>query len=984
MPWNKRWFVLLLSATLAVTSTPARALEEAYTSLVGEVLTEEEADADELLEDEPVVGDDEPIVEGEEPGSDGPQEGDDTSDDEGAASEDDLPVDIQDEGEDDQTPEVQDDDEDDQTPEAQDEDESDDVLDDEVDDTQEDTHDEDDVTPTDEDDDADDAPDGEDDLAGDDQEDDVSGDVPDDENEDDSDETADEDQKEAEPSEDEDAEDSEDELAPESDAKNVHTFGILDAPENAHNAESIHTEDEELAIAANLPSSYSSVAKGYITPVRDQERFGTCWAFSAIACIESNALRQGLRSSASSLDLSERQLAFFSFNRRTDPMGYTAGDAVGVTSPGNYLETGSWPWFVAHAAASWTGAIDEGKASYSSLLSAANPYGSYSYSGAWVWNSDSARNQFLNATALSDSLAYNNATLRVMGVRRIAMSDRADVKQAIVDHGAVQVTYYHNDANFDYVHGSYYTASASSTNHAVTIVGWDDNYSRSNFSATYTPSQNGAWLVKNSWNTYWGNGGYFWISYADASFTTPNGKDAFAYLVSNASKYENVYQHDGGVYDTFNFVHSGGSIANIYKAKAGGVGERMTAVGFSLKSTNVNYSIQVYENLTNTSNPTSGNPALVEPVTGKTSYEGYYTVDLPHAVNLKAGTTYSVVITLTRDGGYDVAYAVDSSDIIFLSNGTTLSFTSDVDFGESFECDAAGASWDDLASSDYDYMDSTHYDEKECCARVKAFTVGVGDGISIKGAKVTVEDQTFTGKAIKPSPKVTLDGEVLTEGVDYSLSYKNNVRAGIKTATVTVKGKGVYTNSVSKKFSILYKDVAKDAWYFEVVHRAAALGLVNGYDGGTFGPMDNITRAQVVSILWNMAGKPKAGAGAKNFPDVQENAYYYEAVRWASSKGVVSGYGNGTFGPTDNVTREQLAVMIANYASKVGNLEVNGSAKDYESMHDASDVSWYAEKALAWCFKNGIMSGSHGMILPKGSATRAQAAKMIVLLHDML
>ena len=179
-----------------------------------------------------------------------------------------------------------------------------------------------------------------------------------------------------------------------------------------------------------------------------------------------------------------------------------------------------------------------------------------------------------------------------------------------------------------------------------------------------------------------------------------------------------------------------------------------------------------------------------------------------------------------------------------------------------------------------------------------------------------------------------------------------------------------------------FPDVAYNHWASKVVQRAAKLGLVSGYDNGCFGPEDNITRGQAAVILWRMAGSPKTGS--RSFPDVKSDAYYYQAVRWAGSLGVVNGHADGTFRPADKVTREQLAVMLANYARRVGKKTVVGSASDYANMKDASKVADYAQQAVGWCFRNKILSGSQGNVLPKGNATRAQAAKMLVGLYDLL
>lgn len=185
-----------------------------------------------------------------------------------------------------------------------------------------------------------------------------------------------------------------------------------------------------------------------------------------------------------------------------------------------------------------------------------------------------------------------------------------------------------------------------------------------------------------------------------------------------------------------------------------------------------------------------------------------------------------------------------------------------------------------------------------------------------------------------------------------------------------------------------FRDVPRDHWAWEVIRRSVKLGLFMGYSGaheGEFGPGDPVTRAQAVTVLWRMAGSPEPGKHPKSFSDVKPDAWYYKAVTWASSKGVVNGYSGdwaGKFGPGDPVTREQLAAMLSNYASRIAKLSVSGSSSSYAAMSDSSDVSSWAEKPVGWCFTCGLMSGSGGKIDPKGGATRAQAAKMLVALYD--
>ena len=116
---------------------------------------------------------------------------------------------------------------------------------------------------------------------------------------------------------------------------------------------------------------------------------------------------------------------------------------------------------------------------------------------------------------------------------------------------------------------------------------------------------------------------------------------------------------------------------------------------------------------------------------------------------------------------------------------------------------------------------------------------------------------------------------------------------------------------------------------------------------------------------------------ANRFPDVKSGDYYYEAVRWASEKKVVNGYKDGKFGPKDNITREQLAVMLQNYARyKKKNITKTTNISKFK---DASGVASYATNAVKWAVANKIISGKENgtKIVPRGNATRAEASAMV-------
>lgn len=147
---------------------------------------------------------------------------------------------------------------------------------------------------------------------------------------------------------------------------------------------------------------------------------------------------------------------------------------------------------------------------------------------------------------------------------------------------------------------------------------------------------------------------------------------------------------------------------------------------------------------------------------------------------------------------------------------------------------------------------------------------------------------------------------------------------------------------------------------------------MNGYGNGKFGPNDDVTRAQFAQIIYNKEGKP-AVTTISGFTDVLSGAWYYDAVTWAADNKIVSGYGNGKYGPNDDITREPLAVMLWRYA---GQPETSGSLSQFA---DGSKASSYAVTALEWAVENGIVNGKgNGALDPQGKTIRAEVAAMLM------
>ena len=193
--------------------------------------------------------------------------------------------------------------------------------------------------------------------------------------------------------------------------------------------------------------------------------------------------------------------------------------------------------------------------------------------------------------------------------------------------------------------------------------------------------------------------------------------------------------------------------------------------------------------------------------------------------------------------------------------------------------------------------------------------------------------------------------------------------------------------TVEKDMSTGFVDVADEEWYAEPVNRAKVLGYVNGLRGTEmFAPKSTITRADVTCILFNMAGgeteyegrKDETGGYETGFSDVDAHEYYALAIQWAKQAGVVNGYGDGTFNPLKQITREEFASMLANFAKSLGDdVTVENADKVLDAFADANTVSDWAESNVAWAVENGIM-GNGGFINGNGAISRAETASMAV------
>ena len=267
-------------------------------------------------------------------------------------------------------------------------------------------------------------------------------------------------------------------------------------------------------------------------------------------------------------------------------------------------------------------------------------------------------------------------------------------------------------------------------------------------------------------------------------------------------------------------------------------------------------------------------------------------------------------------------------------------------------------------------------------------------GLNLQYQSGTDEDGEPVWKALPAAAKVTVkdaSGKEVTKLENEGI-YTIEISAADDDAALNYTFPAEVSITVADEDNLKFADnVDSSAWYYNEVNKAAKLGLMNGYaDTNLFGPNDTITRAQVAQVLFNMAGGradedlPEGSYnelyGYASFSDVNGKMWYGKAIAWAKAAGIVTGYGDGTFAPENNITREEFATMLARYAQKYGNYTA-GSAADFAAYGDASAVDSWAAEYVAWAVKGGYMGKNTDVLTPLANMTRAETAAMVVRYH---
>ncbi len=257
----------------------------------------------------------------------------------------------------------------------------------------------------------------------------------------------------------------------------------------------------------------------------------------------------------------------------------------------------------------------------------------------------------------------------------------------------------------------------------------------------------------------------------------------------------------------------------------------------------------------------------------------------------------------------------------------------------------------------------------------------------------------------KTQLKATLTPANTTDDLVWTTSNKNvatvsdqglvtGVRYGTATITAKANDKVVATCTVyvvcgTDKCKD-YPDVDATEWYHSAVDYVTAKGIMQGHDTGDFAPEGKLTRAELAQILYNYEkevvneGKePELGTIKTDFTDLEKDGWYLTAVKWAASNGIVEGDGEdegNTFRPNDPVNREEIVTMLHRYMVEyLKRTDFTDAGADWTKFPDYKDVSEWAEDAFEWAVKYGIVDGDDGSLKPQNTATRAQAAKVVMV-----
>ena len=507
-----------------------------------------------------------------------------------------------------------------------------------------------------------------------------------------------------------------------------------------------------------LPARYNLAENGFVTDVKNQQDSGNCWAFAALASLETCVLKASNKT--------------FNFS---------------VENMKNLIEM--------YSAYGWKMETNEG--GYNGM-----PMG---YLASWLGPVNATLDPFDDKGTLSPLL---DSEMHIQNIyvlpARTSYTDNDAIKEAILKYGGLYASYYHSAGYLNSKTNAYYDPYTGNGNHAITVVGWDDDYSKNNF---YTaPAGDGAFIVKNSWGSSWGDNGYFYISYYDrVLFAVNKDNQAFTYILNDTVRYTKNYQYDvAGMTDYLITGKKTVWYQNIYNA----TGNEVIAAVSTFFNTTVDYEISIYVN-----------DVLQLTQNGRHEGSGYYTIPLKEYVPVAVGDIFKIVVKLANpQNGYA---AVPISEQL---STTRCYYAPGVSY---FSND--GKKWTDL----YDYSASAYshtYNSQVAC--LKAFTITDMQNTTVTLNNIAPKVQEFSeiiATVTDGKGKLAKIGEVIfsINGTNYTAGVVDGVakisvyfdEVGDYVISANYKNNGLYNGSfVQKTVSVTKTDVNLTAYIGDIVY----------------------------------------------------------------------------------------------------------------------------------------------------------------------
>ena len=516
-----------------------------------------------------------------------------------------------------------------------------------------------------------------------------------------------------------------------------------------------------------LPARYNLAENGFVTDVKNQQDSGNCWAFAALASLETCVLKASNKT--------------FNFS---------------VENMKNLIEM--------YSAYGWKMETNDG--GYNGM-----PMG---YLASWLGPVNATLDPFDDKGTLSPLL---DSEMHIQNIyvlpARTSYTDNDAIKEAILKYGGLYASYYHSAGYLNSKTNAYYDPYTGNGNHAITVVGWDDNYSKNNF---YTaPAGDGAFIVKNSWGSSWGDNGYFYISYYDrVLFAVNKDNQAFTYILNDTVRYTKNYQYDvAGMTDYLITGKKTVWYKNIYNA----TGNEAIAAVSTFFNTTVDYEISIYVN-----------DVLQLTQNGRHEGSGYYTIPLKEYVPVAVGDIFKIVVKLANpQNGYA---AVPISEQL---STTRCYYAPGVSY---FSND--GKKWTDL----YDYSASAYshtYNSQVAC--LKAFTITDIQNTTVTLNNIAPKVQEFSeiiATVTDAKGKMAKIGEVIfsINGTNYTAGVVDGVakinvyfdEVGDYIISANYKNNGLYNGSfVQKTVSVTKTDVNLTAYIDDIVYGENPIVSIN-------------------------------------------------------------------------------------------------------------------------------------------------------------